>query len=81
MSDRTIDVSGREWRILPVVRADNHNCRHCYHFAAGDVEDDTAPGECRLLSPRTENVLRWVVVGPDDFCGCLLYTSPSPRDS
>jgi len=67
MSDRTIDIHGREWRILPVVRSENHVCAHCYHFAP-DAERGGRVGECRLIAPRADTLQNWPTVLATEFC-------------
>ena len=35
---------------------------------------------CRVLSHHRGQIVVRIVVGEDQSCSCLLYTSPSPRD-
>ena len=56
---------------VPVVRC--KNCKYYCEYDEFDRDRQEIFKACECM--RFSNVF-----GPDDFCSCLLYTSPSPRD-
>ena len=50
-------------------------CKDCKHYKP---HNRSAHWNCQELYCCRSAIAK---VKPDDFCSCLLYTSPSPRDS
>ena len=78
-------LKDRTFRLANLKGSENQVCKLSYDFGEGAVPvylaaDNKAHQAAKAVGAKTDRLIRIVIVSPEQTLGCLLYTSPSPRD-